>query len=83
MKRPTESLEVFRTRINAAAETSDVSSASGRDNNWLLVYRQRHKGSLNQDIWRGTAGELRLPRRLPGLGLMENTTLFKTHDSEA
>nr|AOZ61039.1 hypothetical protein [Enterobacter cloacae] len=38
---------------------------------------------MHQDIWRGTAGELRLPRRLPGLGLMENTTFFKTHDSEA
>ncbi|ELH8609744.1 TPA: hypothetical protein ONC18_004123 [Enterobacter kobei] len=84
MKRPTERLEAFRARINAAAETSEaVSAASGSDKNWLLGYRQRHKGSLHQDIWRGTAGELRLPRRLPGPGLMENTTFFKTHDSEA
>ena len=84
MKRPTERLEAFRARINAAAETSEaVSTESGSDKNGLLGYRQRHKGSLHQDIWRGTAGELRLPRRLPGPGLMGNTTLFKTHDSEA
>lgn len=59
MKRPTERLEAILARINAAAETSEaVSSASGSDKNWLLGYRQRHKGSLHQDIWRGTAAEL-------------------------
>lgn len=80
MKRLTERLEAFRARINAAVETSEaVSAASGNDKNWLLGYRQRHKESLHQDIWRGT----RLPRRLPGPGLMGNTTFFKTHDSEA
>jgi hypothetical protein len=59
MKRLTEPLETFQARINAAAETSEaVSSMSGSDKNGLLGYRQRHKGSLHQDIWRGTAAEL-------------------------
>ena len=59
MKRPTEPLEAFRARINAAAETSAaVSSVSGSDSNCLLGYRQRHQGSLHPDIWRGTAAEL-------------------------
>jgi hypothetical protein len=29
-----------------------------RDPNWLLGDRQRHRGSLHKDIWRGTAAEL-------------------------
>jgi hypothetical protein len=31
---------------------------STRDPNWLLGDRQRHRGSLHQDIWRGTAAAL-------------------------
>lgn len=59
MKRPTELLEAFRIRINAAAETSEaVPSVSDSDKNWLPGYRQRHKWSLHYDIWRGTAAEL-------------------------
>ncbi|ALD78661.1 MULTISPECIES: hypothetical protein [Citrobacter freundii complex] len=77
MKCPTERLEAFRAQINAAAETSEaVSAESGSDKKLAPGYRQRHKGSLHQDIWRGTAGELRLPRRLPEPALMENTTFF-------
>ncbi|EOZ9391049.1 hypothetical protein ACQYE5_003010 [Enterobacter cancerogenus] len=50
MKRPTKPLEAFRSRINPSAETREVvSSVSGSDSNWLLGYRQRHKGSLHQD----------------------------------
>lgn len=59
MKRPTRRVEALRSRINAAAETSEaVSSVSGRDSNWLQGYSKRNKGSLHQDIWRGTAAEV-------------------------
>jgi len=59
LKRPTEPLETFQARINAAAETSEaVSSVSGSDKNGFPGYCQRHKGSLHQDIWRAAAAEL-------------------------
>ncbi|MEZ2379012.1 hypothetical protein [Enterobacter sp. RCC_40] len=87
MKRPTERLEAFRTRINAAAETSEaVLAASGNDKNWLLGHRQRHKGSLHQDIWRGTAAELANCGYLavsPGQGWWKTRRALNRYDSEA
>lgn len=49
----------FVARINAAAEREDDGDPiDPRDPNWLLGDRQRHRGSLHKDIWRGTAAEL-------------------------
>lgn len=49
----------FVARINAAAEREDDGDPiDPRDPNWLLGDRQRHRGSLHQDTWRGTAAEL-------------------------
>jgi len=49
----------FVARINAAAEREDVGDAiDPKDPNWLLGDLKRHRGSLHQDIWRGTAAEL-------------------------
>jgi len=51
--------EEFVARINAAAEREDDGDpVDPRDPNWLLGDRQRHRGSLHKDIWRGTAAEL-------------------------
>jgi hypothetical protein len=51
--------EDFVARINAAAEREDDGDpVDPRDPNWLLGDRQRHRGSLHKDIWRGTAAEL-------------------------
>lgn len=87
MKRPTERLDEFRTRINAAAETGEgVSAVSGSDSNWLLGFRQRHKGSLHQDIWRGTAAELANCGYLavfPGQGWWKTRRALERYDSEA
>lgn len=87
MKRPTERLDEFRARINAAAETVErVSAVSGTDNNWLLGFRQRHKGSLHQDIWRGTAAELANCGYLavfPGQGWWKTRRALERYDSEA
>ncbi|MFJ5491639.1 S8 family peptidase [Pectobacterium carotovorum] len=59
MKRQTETLEEFKARINAAAESEESDFGGiGNDANWLLGGTQRHKGSLHQDIWRGSAAEL-------------------------
>ena len=51
--------EDFVVRINAAAEREDDGDPiDPKDPNWLLGDRQRHRGSLHQDTWRGTAAEL-------------------------
>jgi len=51
--------EDFVARINAAAEREDDNDPiDARDPNWILGDRQRHRGSLHQDIWQGTAAEL-------------------------
>ena len=51
--------EDFVARINAAAERDDDGDpVDPRDSNWLLGERQRHRGALHKDVWRGTAAEL-------------------------
>lgn len=51
--------EDFVARINAAAEREDDGDPiDPRDPNWVLGDRQRHRGSLHQDIWFGNAAEL-------------------------
>jgi hypothetical protein len=59
VKRPTESEQDFRARINAAAREVDggVSSA-GSDGDWTVGINGRHKGSLHSDIWSGNAADL-------------------------
>jgi hypothetical protein len=59
LKRALESVDVFRTRINAAATAEEeglVPTNAGPDN-WYLG-RIRDKGSIHSDYWRGTAAEL-------------------------
>jgi len=59
VRRPLETVEDFQSRINAAVireETGRV--AAPADSNWVLGESLRHRGSLHQDIWRGTAAEL-------------------------
>lgn len=49
----------FVARLNAAsAREDDGDAVDSRDPDWLLGDRQRHRGSLHQDIWTGTAAEL-------------------------
>lgn len=51
--------EDFVARINAAAEREDDGDPiDPKDPNWILGDRQRHRGSLHQDIWQGTAAQL-------------------------
>ena len=60
VKRPHESDDEFRQRINLAARDAEESSStsSGDDSNWVLGTRNRHRGSLHSDIWRGRAADL-------------------------
>ena len=57
VKRPTESIRAFRARVNAAAE-AQASSSTPDDPHWLIGVRNRHRGSLHGDIWKGSAAEL-------------------------
>ena len=51
--------EDFVARINAAAEREDEGDPiDPKDPNWVLGDLKRHRGSLHQDLWRGTAAEL-------------------------
>lgn len=60
VKRPHESLNEFRQRINLAARDAEegTSTSGGNDPNWLLGTQNRHRGSVHSDIWIGPAAEL-------------------------
>ena len=60
VKRPHESVDDFRARINAAArdEEEGTRGGQGRDPDWLIGMQTRHRGSLHGDIWRGSAADL-------------------------
>lgn len=54
-----ESTDDFVARINAAAAVADEGEAGNpKDPNWSLGENHRHRGSLHQDVWEGTAADL-------------------------
>jgi len=60
VKRPHESEEEFRHRVNRAARDAEEgsSTSSGNDPRWVLGTQNRHRGSLHSDIWKGPAADL-------------------------
>lgn len=60
VQRPLDaSTEDFVARVNAAAAREDDGDPiNPQDPDWLLGHRQRHRGSLHQDEWEGTAADL-------------------------
>ena len=59
VKRPLESVNAFRVRINAAARDEEEGTRSGGDDPlWVIGKQNRHKGSLHSDIWQGKAVDL-------------------------
>ena len=59
VRRASESTEDFLVRVNAAAILEeDAQQISTKDPDWKLGEQNRHKGSLHQDIWEGTAADL-------------------------
>ena len=49
----------FIARINAAAEREDDDDPiDPKDPDWYLGDQKRHRGSLHQDIWKGSAADL-------------------------
>ena len=60
VKRPHESEEEFRHRINLAARDAEEGTCTntGNDLHWVLGTQRRHRGSVHSDIWRGPAADL-------------------------
>ena len=87
VRRPTETTDDFRSRINLAARDEEEGTAhSGNDRLWLLGKQRRHRGSLHSDIWRGTAADL--ARRgvigvYPAAGWWKTRTKLERFDQSA
>lgn len=59
VRRPLESVDDFIARVNAAAAQEENGEQSDpKDPAWMLGDRQRHRGSIHQDVWTGTAADL-------------------------
>lgn len=59
IQRPLESTDDFVARINAKAEQNEEQNFdSPKDPDWYLGEKQRFRGSLHQDVWKGTAAQL-------------------------
>ena len=59
VRRPLESTDDFLTRVNAAAaQEEDEQTVRSKESGWWLGSQQRHKGSIHQDVWVGTAADL-------------------------
>jgi hypothetical protein len=59
VRHPLETEEDFLARINAAIEMEEGHQHTNpQDPDWWLGGRQRHRGSLHQDTWKGTAADL-------------------------
>lgn len=60
MKRPLESLEEFRFRINKAGRQEDEEETTSitASDNWTLGEKVRNTGSIHKDIWIGSGAEL-------------------------
>lgn len=87
VKRPYESEDDFRGRINSLAiRADDGTSRTGDDTDWLIGPNNRHKGSLHSDIWQGTAAELASRGVLavyPTLGWWKTRTALARYDKKA
>ena len=59
VKRTGESLEGFRSRVTLSARDEEQGiTPTDSDSSWLIGPRQRARGSIHGDIWKGTAAEL-------------------------
>ena len=87
VKRPSESLDQFRSRINRQAR--DIEHGSNRaptDSDWLLGPQFRHKGSVHKDIWKGTAADLAERGFIavyPAMGWWRTRTKLQRYDKMA
>lgn len=87
VKRPLESENDFRSRINAAARDEEEGTrVGGTDTGWLIGKQNRHKGSLHSDIWIGNAADLASRGTLavyPAIGWWKTRHFLERYDKAA
>ncbi len=88
VKRPFESTDQFRKRINLAArdEEEGTRRSSDSDPSWLIGTQGRHRGSLHGDIWHGTAADLASRETIavyPTAGWWKTRPAMERYDQEA
>ncbi|MCI0667891.1 MAG: hypothetical protein L0Y43_07535 [Methylococcaceae bacterium] len=87
VKRPLESPEAFRKRINRQARDEEEGTTKApADSDWLFGARYRHKGSVHKDVWSGRAAELAERGQIavyPAMGWWRTRTALERYDKEA
>jgi hypothetical protein len=89
VRRPTESTDGFRGRINRLARDEEEGSrrvSSGSDTEWDLGTNLRHHGSIHSDTWRGSAVDLARRGMLavyPALGWWKTRKKLERFDKTA
>ena len=88
VKRPFESTDQFRKRINLAARDEEEGTRRSRDSDpsWLIGTQGRHRGSLHGDIWHGTAADLASRETIavyPTAGWWKTRPAMERYDQEA
>ena len=87
VKRPVESTDEFRGRINTAARDEEEGAARNHgDPAWLIGPQNRHKGSLHGDIWRGSAADLASRGHIaiyPAIGWWRTRPTLERYDKAA
>ena len=58
VKRPTDTVDDFRKRLNKQAREEDDDLVSTESQEWTLGIQLRSRGSLHSDWWTGTASDL-------------------------
>ena len=86
VKRPLESSDAFRKRINRQARDEEEGTrTSPADSGWMLG-TSRHQGSIHKDVWRGTAAELAERGQIvvyPAMGWWRTRTQLVRYDKQA
>ena len=87
VKRPLESLDAFRRRINREARDAESGTATGPgDAGWLLGHQFRHKGSIHKDVWKGKAADLAERAQIavyPAMGWWRTRKALQRYDKTA
>lgn len=87
VKRPIESEDDFRARVNAAARDEETGTSSKDDGpEWIVGKQRRHKGSIHSDIWSGKAADLAsrgIIAVFPAVGWWKSRPSFERYNNVA
>lgn len=87
VKRAVESVDEFRKRINRQArDEEEGTSTKTSDPNWIIGPKQRHRGSVHKDVWKGKAVDLASRGTLavyPAMGWWKTRTRLERFNKEA